>query len=488
MRFRTGIATVFSGMSLVVLAVGFAGPGPTSENGATSWNAVAATFRSLGDLPGGAFQSEANGVSADGSVVVGSGSSSSGWEAFRWTSAQGMVGLGLPNEGAGTTASDVSADGTVVVGTAHYYGGWDSWSRPFRWTAGTGIVELLVEGFSTRVSGIAVSADGSLVVSGVCSYGTFGVSHCQAYRWTPDGGMVGDPLLDCIATDVSADGSVAVGAVEVGNSPCDCIASGTCGGMWDAFRWTTGEGITPLGFAPLGCSGAYADHVSADGKVLLVGSWEGRLGGSVWTAASGLVEIGDLPGGPIRTQAEALSGDGSVVVGTSWSASGAEAFVWDARNGMRSLRDLLVEQHGLDLTGWKLMSAKGVSDDGQTIVGDGVNPDGHREAWIATLPGLDSDGDDVIDYTDACDHSILDATLSIAGCETGVANSVGADGCTLADALATTCPAGVVENAHGKLTACVAHVAQEWRDAGRIDRGAQGRIMACAAGGRRSQF
>ena len=489
MRLRTGIATVVSGFSLVVLASGLAGSGLSEVRGTNSRTATAATFRRLGDLPGGAFSSEANAVSADGFVVVGkSASSSSGEEAFRWTSAQGMVGLGLPNEAASSTASDVSADGSVVVGTA-YHGGWFGVISPFRWTAGTGAVEFPSESFPFAAAAPALSADGSVVVGGQCQYSSFGAGSCRAYRWTPDGGMVGlgDPLLDSTATGVSADGSVVVGAVEVdevGETPCDCLASGTCGAMHDAFRWTMGEGITTLGFPLLGCNGPAAGDVSSDGQVLLVGSWEEPLGDAFWAAGTGLVLLPDLPGGPNRTRAKALSGDGSVIVGNSWSASGAEAFVWDGVDGMRSLRALLVEQYGLDLTGWTLMSANGVSDDGQTIIGTGVNPDGHTEAWIATLPGLDSDGDGVIDFTDACDHSNVDATLSIAGCETGIANGVDADGCTLADALATACQLSIGSKVRGRFAACVARLAGDWRRAGRIDRDQEGRAVACAAGGR----
>ena len=47
----------------------------------------------LGDLPGGSFDSCAYGVSGDGSLVVGNGSSASGGEAFRWTADGGMVDL-----------------------------------------------------------------------------------------------------------------------------------------------------------------------------------------------------------------------------------------------------------------------------------------------------------------------------------------------------------------------------------------------------------
>ena len=47
----------------------------------------------LGGL-GGSRDSHACGVSADGSTVVGYASSAIGPEAFRWTAAAGMVGLG----------------------------------------------------------------------------------------------------------------------------------------------------------------------------------------------------------------------------------------------------------------------------------------------------------------------------------------------------------------------------------------------------------
>jgi hypothetical protein len=53
---------------------------------------------------------------------------------------------------------------------------------------------------------------------------------------------------------------------------------------------------------------------------------------------------------------------------------------------MQSLKDVLVNDYGLDLTGWTLISAQGISDDGRTIAGHGFNPDGYREAWVATIP------------------------------------------------------------------------------------------------------
>lgn len=95
--------------------------------------------------------------------------------------------------------------------------------------------------------------------------------------------------------------------------------------------------------------------------------------------------LGDLPGGSFGSVATGVSADGSVVVGQSQSASGFEVFVWDSTNGMRELDQVLTNQ-GIDLTGWTLWSAEGVSHDGLTIVGYGTNPSNAFEAWIAVIP------------------------------------------------------------------------------------------------------
>ncbi|MFN9672520.1 MAG: hypothetical protein ACK552_08030 [Microcystis sp.] len=80
--------------------------------------AQAASFQGLGFLPGGSFsRSFAQGVSADGSVVVGESSSvNSPAEAFRWTQQTGMVGLGDLSGGRFSSgAQGVSAEGSFIV-------------------------------------------------------------------------------------------------------------------------------------------------------------------------------------------------------------------------------------------------------------------------------------------------------------------------------------------------------------------------------------
>ncbi len=71
-------------------------------------------------------------------------------------------------------------------------------------------------------------------------------------------------------------------------------------------------------------------------------------------------------------------------MGRGKSASGAEAFIWDTANGMRNLKTLLTDL-GVDLTGRTLVEVRGISADGRTIVGFGLNPSGLTEAWVASL-------------------------------------------------------------------------------------------------------
>ena len=53
---------------------------------------------------------------------------------------------------------------------------------------------------------------------------------------------------------------------------------------------------------------------------------------------------------------------------------------------MRDLNVELPQAYGIDLTGWLLLQATGISDDRSTIVGWGLNPAGNTEAWVAVIP------------------------------------------------------------------------------------------------------
>lgn len=120
------------------------------------------TITGLGDLPGRRFSSSALDVSADGKTVVGASEGEVGEEAFRWTSATGLVGLGdLAGGPTQSRAEGVSSDGSTVVGYSVVAEGVEA----FRWTlAGgmTGLGDLPGGRFFSRA--FDVSADGNVVV------------------------------------------------------------------------------------------------------------------------------------------------------------------------------------------------------------------------------------------------------------------------------------------------------------------------------------
>lgn len=143
--------------------------------------------------------------------------------------------------------------------------------------------------------------------------------------------------------------------------------------------------MTPLGDLPGGTANGGAYAISANGEVV-VGYSSSTNGNEPfrWTSSGGMVGLGDLPGGGFGGAAQAVSADGSVIVGQGMADGGNRAFAWDATHGMQSLTDLLLAA-GVNLTGWTLTAATGVSADGTVIVGDGTH-NGNMEGWIATLP------------------------------------------------------------------------------------------------------
>ena len=121
---------------------------PTAST-TTAFHRESGTDTALGVLPGGSTPTFAQDVSADGSIVVGTGrAADGGYEAFRWENGV-MSPLGrLPGQ-PDSWAGGVSADGTTIVGS--------SGDRAFLWR--DGVLRDIGPGWAA-----AVSADGRTVV------------------------------------------------------------------------------------------------------------------------------------------------------------------------------------------------------------------------------------------------------------------------------------------------------------------------------------
>lgn len=404
-------------------------------------------------------------VSADGSVVVGASEGPDENEAFRWTAGGGIQGLGFfsPSDGM-SEATGVSDNGSVIVGSSHDGNG----NRAFRWTSGGGMVKLNT--FSCfncdpATAGLAVSGNG-LVVVGVGLQRSFGGDPAlNSARW-PNGGTsiydLGDlsgPGLVSSAEGASQDGSTIVGQ---GDS-----SSGS-----RAWVWTSGTGMDPLVGVPGAQVGSAALAISGD-ESTVVGYANTDSASATqfeavrWTGSSyGTIEVlGPLPGATSNSsRALAVTGDGSLIVGWARNAYAEHAFIWDATNGMRELEQVLEEDYGLDLGGWYLKEAAGISNvnaEGEfTVVGTGTNPSGETEGWVAFLTppacrdgedndldtntdypadaecwgavdlselydcsdGLDNDGDGLVDYPADPECTAADDQTELPDCSDGVDN------------------------------------------------------------------
>lgn len=230
-------------------------------------NAAAAEFDviNIGLFPGGIL-SIATGVSADGSVVVGYGDGRdpdpnfrfATYEAFRWTQGSGRVGLGWIDQASKfSQAYGVSADGSVIVGT-------DS-GQAFRWTETEGMVGLGKAPGAQSSRAVAVSADNSTIIG----FNAFSNSNDmnRAFRWTAAEGFVdlgvlpGDSFSEARA--ISADGSIIVGVSGIR------FVSGR------AFIWDKTNGMRDLKSVLVASNPnlaswnlTSADGISADGKTI----------------------------------------------------------------------------------------------------------------------------------------------------------------------------------------------------------------------------
>lgn len=339
----------------------------------------AASLVGIGHLPDGT-RSEARAISADGTTIVGVANDSEfiDGQAILWTRAGGMTPLGdLPGGAKNSYASGVSGDGKVIVGTGTSV---NSATGPeaFIWTEQEGMRRLtqILPSHTIHSAAMAVSANGQ-VVTGFIEHPAR-----EAFRWTAEEGLVllgdlpGGPF-GSEAWDISADG-----AVIVGNGPSS--EEGV-----EAFRWTAENGMIGLGHLAGSNATPYsvAAAVSADGSVIVgLGTSANAFQAFRRTATSGMKGLGFLSEDIRGSGAIAVSDDGRTVGGWTGTELGEVAFIWTEAQGMRKLWDVLLS-HGVNpaADGWEtLRYVTGFSADGRLMSGTGVR-NGREEGFLAQI-------------------------------------------------------------------------------------------------------
>lgn len=313
-------------------------------------------LRGIGHLDNVQSYSEITALSGNGEYAVGTSSSSDGFAAFRWSRDTGIQRVPLPpGWGRESIALDVSADGGVVVGQAANA---RSHSEAFVWEEGTGPrgLGLAPNEFSEAK---AVSADGTVVV------GLSGNVSPDVVIWDADGVRNIGRHVDFVATlpkAVSND-TLIVGYGFLENADTH------------EFFWVQERGFESWFSDDF--LGSRANDVSADGAVVvgaikLSEGWRAyRRSGKSFTLLDPLLDAVAL----------AVSHNGQFAVGSLTDGARSHAFIWSKTHGVQPIEKLLLA-NGVDLGGWKLLYATGVSDAGHVIGGFGVNPSNAVEGWV----------------------------------------------------------------------------------------------------------
>ncbi|MCP2732622.1 hypothetical protein [Limnofasciculus baicalensis] len=316
----------------------------------------------LGFRPGSTY-SQANGVSADGSTVVGT----SGSRAFIWRANTGLYDIGAEPGASNlnTYGYAISADGSTVVGST----GPDF----FRWR-GQGTFESLGRigpGYS-RSDATAVSGNGDVIV-GWGSTPSPG-SLTRSFRWNSEEGTQTfgfDLSGNSTARGVSTDGSTIVGYVRVDTT-------------YRAYSWSQAGGLTLLPSA----GDASALAVNFDGRIIVGGGGANAVTATMWRNSQ-VVDLGTSPGWQ-GSAALCVNDDGTVVGGQLAMpddiTSLPQGAIWTPDHGFETLTTYLNRFGVAFPEGWTASIVNGVSADGRTIVGNARNGLSPEQAFVAVVP------------------------------------------------------------------------------------------------------
>jgi hypothetical protein len=318
--------------------------------------AGAASAQSYTAIPGGAYQ--ANDITPDGEIVVGTGSNGAYY--WRWRVDPAPIDIG------GDWGKSISDDGTVITGnmkdpvTGQQVAG--------RWTQATGWVSIggLGSSCGSISTGMDVNGSGTQVVG-------LGWPSCsaQGFLWTQGGTpfeMIGLESMwngQNRASAIAAEGPIAVGFAQGNFSRTPA---------W----WRTD---TQLGTVPDPDDVGEYYGVNRDGSIL-VGERNGDGFFEEWNPITSTYvshPIGGLNPG-WTTAPQDISDNGGTIVGYDYIGLGGEAWVWNPVSGTIGLQNRLTSLGVANVP--FIGPCKAVSADGSVVVG--TTPFG--DAWIAEIP------------------------------------------------------------------------------------------------------
>ncbi|MCA3812358.1 MAG: calcium-binding protein [Burkholderia sp.] len=267
--------------------------------------------------------------------------------------------------------SGVSADGNTFVGSYSSYTNPAEPGRAFSWSAQTGWQRLAAPSDERSSRANAVSSDGRVVVGSLAQPGPYGNDAVSAVRWPGDGSV--QPIAPPTATRYFSDASVT-----------------NRDGSRMAGSYTTFDGHNALfvrdsrsGFSRITTDedfAASAVHMNQPGDAVAgsVGNVGGVYGSRafVWTVRSGVRLLPAISSAPaLMDRAIGVSDDGQTVVGNAGTGRSLPS-LWGEREGTVAVRWLnggnTIEQLGM-LDGDNYSYAEHANADGSVVVGQSGN-------------------------------------------------------------------------------------------------------------------
>lgn len=325
----------------------------------------------------GAFGSR---LSTDGSTVVGHFNYAVDGRlttaGFRWRPEQSAVPeLLMPGPRQGwLAASAVSGDGRVVGG----------------WNQGGSFVQLRDQHvrlgtwfhYARDMSDAGDVVVGEVVFPQIAAFISIGGERAQRLNLVPGADFEG-------AKGVSGDGRVIVGWSDGAFGPNGSFARVAV----MKGRGGAGRALPSLPQTQMYSNDSTAMATNYKGTVVVGTS---QLEAARWLVGAGpggsdvVQSLGVLPGME-KAEATDVSDDGRFVVGSSssfdWNAQAFtyRPFLWQEGVGIRDL-NLVLPELGVDLSGWTLQSADGISGDGRTLLVNGIYNGEYRSAVVTGLP------------------------------------------------------------------------------------------------------
>lgn len=321
------------------------------------------TFQRLHLAPG-ANISYISGADSGGNFIAGRTKPFGTWRGATWNPSNQVSLLTNPPGGTFPLAADVSANGQVVVGSLSLPG---NSSQPALWNGENSPEFLTMSAGRTFGEATNVSDDGQIISGWVGGGPQF--PPARPFIYTASGGMTElsgwYSQQSAYSTAMSADGRVIVGSGKNNN------------GQDRAFRWTAETGMLDLGLVVPNAGITFAYGVSANGNYIV-----GASGGLayVWTESTGM--LAHIMPGPGGGEYHAISDNGLIIVGhRTIAVNETRAVIRRPELGIVDLSAYL-QSLGINLAGWQLTSATGISADGSVIYGRGIF-NGNAQGWVA---------------------------------------------------------------------------------------------------------